>query len=508
MALCVVVGAGTFRACRELQATRVRAPEGAFECSPATCCVEACVLMPWGAWRGGGDRRRGERRSEVTTECVVLGDYLQRMARRSRDVAGAMSVEIVGAACLAVIFPITIRSLGPELYGKYTVLYLIFGLIGLWVYAGPTASVIQLILQLEHDDEQVMQRCRRQLIVVWAPSSVLGTAIAVALVGQSLLVPAALVIGLDLLLAGLASLNFSNVFAIDGVTAAAKLRMVQPILRVLGVVGLAAAGTVSILSLVGVNIVVSGIMLLLSSAVIRRRQRPDWLGTRWLGRRELVRYSVYYSASMSTNAVQNEGEKFALATYRPAAEVGEYAAAYRVVQTSLLPMSALMAAASRWFMVKDDRVGAQRLRTQRLSVVVAAYGIVVAAAILMGADIIQWVAGSEYTEVSTIAVWLMFFPLLHGLADLPPMGLLGLGRNRERMLMGFGTSVAAIVCYLALVPHFGWRGAVIGTYVSEVVSIAAGWVLLVRYQHVADLARSDERGANEEPVPSEPGFSE
>jgi O-antigen/teichoic acid export membrane protein len=313
----------------------------------------------------------------------------------------------------------------------------------------------------------------------------------VALVGRSLLVPAALVIGLDLLFAGLASLNFSNVFAIDGVTAAAKLRMVQPILRVLGVVGLAAAGTVSILSLVGVNVVVSVTMFLLSSAVIRRRERPDWLGTRSLSRRELARYSAYYSASMSTNAVQNEGEKFVLATYRPAAEVGEYAAAYRVVQTSLLPMSALMGAASRWFMVKDERVGAQRLRAQRLSVVVAVYGVLVAAVILVGADIIQWVAGSEYTEVSVIAVWLMFFPLLHGLADIPPMGLLGLGRNRERMLMGFGTSVAAVVGYLALVPHLGWRGAVIGTYVSELAGIAAGWVLLVRYQKIADSTLAD-----------------
>ncbi len=419
-----------------------------------------------------------------------------------------MGVEIVTAVSLAIIFPITIRNLGPELYGKYTVLYLIFGLVGLWVYAGPTASIVQLILQLEYDSDQVMKLSRRQMILVWAPSSLVGTVVAVALVGRSLLVPAALVVVVDLLLAGLTSMNLANVFAVDGVIRAAKLRMIQPIIRSCGVVALAIADQVSILTLVCLNVAASAVMLLVSTWAIRHRQRPEWLGERRLGARLLARYTVYYSASMSTNAVQNEGEKFVLATYRPANEVGEYAAAYRVVQTSLIPMGALMSAASRWFMQKDDQLGGQRARTKRLSVVVGAYGILVAVAILLGANVIQWVVGSEYTEASQIAVWLTLFPLLHGLADLPPMGLLGLGRNRERMFMGFGTSLASIVAYLLLVPPFGWRGAVVGTYLSELAAIAAGWILLIHYQRAADLARSDERGANEEPVPSEPGFSE
>jgi O-antigen/teichoic acid export membrane protein len=211
---------------------------------------------------------------------------------------------------------------------------------------------------------------------------------------------------------------------------------------------------------------------------------------------------------MSTNVVQGEGEKFVLATYRPASELGEYAAAYRVVQISLIPMGALMGAANRWYMQKDDRPGGQRERTKRLSVVVAAYGIAVAAAILLGADLIQWVVGPEFTEASTIAVWLMLLPLLHGLSDLPPMGLLGLGRNRERMVMGFGTSLASILCYLALVPPYGWRGAVVGTYVSEVAAIAAGWILLVRFQKSADSARSDECSPSGERLSSEPGLGQ
>ena len=44
----------------------------------------------------------------------------------------------------------------------------------------------------------------------------------------------------------------------------------------------------------------------------------------------------------------------------------------------------------------------------------------------------------------------------------------------------------AIVAYLALVPSLGWRGAVLGTYISETAGIVAGWLMLVRYQRIAD----------------------
>ncbi len=153
---------------------------------------------------------------------------------------------------------------------------------------------------------------------------------------------------------------------------------------------------------------------------------------------------------------------------------------------TLIPFSAVMAAATRWFMVRDERPGAQLTRTARLSVPAGFMASSPAVAIFVGRDLIQWVAGSEFDEVAVISAWLCLLPLLHGLAELPPMGLLGLGRNRERMFMGFATSAVAIVAYLALVPPLGWRGAVLGTYISETAGIVAGWLMLVRYQRIAD----------------------
>jgi O-antigen/teichoic acid export membrane protein len=139
-------------------------------------------------------------------------------------------------------------------------------------------------------------------------------------------------------------------------------------------------------------------------------------------------------------------------------------------------------------MVKDDRAGAQVARAARLSAVTAIYGVFAAVVLVLSTGIVGWVVGSEFDQAPLIVAWLCLLPLFQGLAELPTMGLLGLNRNRARTVMGIATCIAALVAYLVLVPPFGWRGAVIGTYFSEFVCIVVGWPLLIRYQRVADAA--------------------
>jgi O-antigen/teichoic acid export membrane protein len=414
-----------------------------------------------------------------------IRDLAGRVARRWRDVASTLVLEVASLVSLFVTFPITIRALGPELYGKYTVLYLVFGLAGLWVYSGLSAAVVQLILQLEYGSEEVLRLGRRQIMITGLPAVVIGTVVVMLLVGWELFVPAVLVLGVDFFLASLASLYMSEVLAIDGVVRAAHLRLWQPVVRVIGVVALAVVGQVTIITLVCVNIAMSAILLARSHHAIKHRvmaARAD----HHPGAREVAHYSVLYAVSMSTNAAQDEGEKFVMASTRTKLEVGEYAAAYRIVSPAMIPLNALIAAAGRWFLVRDHTTGAQVARTARLSLVTAAYGIVAAMALLLSTGIVGWVVGSEFEQAPLIVSWLCLLPLFQGLAELPTMGLLGLNRNRARMNMGIGTCVAALVAYVALVPTFGWRGAVIGTYVSELVCIVAGWILLIRYQRLAD----------------------
>lgn len=422
-----------------------------------------------------------------------VGDYVGRARRRARDLVSSMGLELLGLASMAIIVPLTLRLLGPEEYGEYVILYLVYGLLSLLVSAGLSGALVQLLLQLEFDVTSTTRLVRRQLVLVWAPCSVVGVAIAVAIVGTDLLMAAVLVIIVDLLITGLANLNVARIFAMTGVAEAARIRMVNPVVRTVAVLLLSLTGTLTVLSLVATNVLSAGTMLVVSGILVRRSRNNHQTSERRCDARTVLRYSTYYSTSMMTNAAQDEGEKFVLAANRPVAEVGQYAAAYRLVSAALIPLGAVTAVASRSFLLRDDSVGGQRSRAARLSVAVGVYGVLVAIAILLGQNLVGWVAGPEFDEAATIAAWLCLFPLLHGLADIPPLGLIGLGRNRARVWMGVATSIIAIAAYLLLVPSLGWRGAVLGTYISELGCIIIGWSLLIRSQRRADTEKGPQQ---------------
>ena len=104
--------------------------------------------------------------------------YSERIAARWRDVASSLSLQIVAMVSLAIVFPLNLRALGPEIYGQYTVIYLISGLVGLWISAAPTAALSLLILQLERNSDDTLHLARRLFLLCAGPAAVLGTLIA------------------------------------------------------------------------------------------------------------------------------------------------------------------------------------------------------------------------------------------------------------------------------------------------------------------------------------------
>jgi O-antigen/teichoic acid export membrane protein len=402
---------------------------------------------------------------------------------RAGEVSNALVYEVVFAVSLAVIFPLTLRGLGPTDYGSYATMYAIAGFAITWVFAGTGQSVVQLIVQRHRDPRSVVSTARRQVAVVALPAGLVGLALTRLILGQDLLGPALILFGSDLLIAGIAEVHLAAVYSTLGVAASVRIRAVGPIVRAVGVASLFAVNAITVTSLILVNLAAT-VAILATALVVSRSalgQPTESTGSS-TSRREVRNLSTMFSTSMSTNAVQNEGEKFILASFRPLSEVGEYQAAYRVVGVTLIPLNAVYVAANRWFLARHDRAGGQVRRSALLSIPLLCYGLACALAIVIGQPIIEWLVGPEFEAAATITLWLAAVPLLHALADVPPLGLIGLGENRLRMYLGFCTSAVALLAYLALIPHIGWKGAVIGTYVSELATIGGGWFLLRRCQ--------------------------
>lgn len=418
-----------------------------------------------------------------------LRDRIPAIAVKAREVAAAMVYEIVLAVSLLIIFPITVRGLGTAEYGEYTTIYVIAGFAITWVYAGASAAVLQLLMQRRRETASVLSTSRRQVLLTAVPAACVGLVLTVAVLGGDLWLPALLAFASSLVTMGLAEMNVAAIFSHLGVGAATRIRTLDPLLRAVGVACLGAFGLVTIVNLVLVNWLATSVVLLVST-LVRRRLDLDESDRRGTSGRELLGLSTLYSTSMTTNSVQNEGEKFILATFRPVSEVGEYQAAYRLVSAGTMPMHALQVAAARWFLPHDDRRGAQVRRSAVVSAVTAAYGVVCAVGIVVGQPIVRWFLGEEFEAAATITLWLALMPLFQGLAEIPPLGLIGLARNRARTVLGVGVAGVALVGYLILVPAWGWKGAVVGTYFSEALSIAVGWWFLLRYQRMQDAVSS------------------
>jgi O-antigen/teichoic acid export membrane protein len=423
---------------------------------------------------------------------AVLARLLPSLGSKVREVAAALTYEVVYLVSLVVVFPLTIRGLGTAQYGEYATIYVIAGIAMVWVYAGANGAVAQLLLQMHRNTRSVLGLARRQVLLAAAPAAIVGLGATWWLLGIDLW-PAALVIFCgDLLVLGIAEVQLASVFSHLGVAAATRVRIVAPIFKAVAVAALSAFGALSLMSLVIVNFATSATLLTLSWLAVRAMLRDLNESGEPTTRRELFRLSALYSTSMSTNAAQGEGEKFVLAAFRPTTEVGEYQAAYRIVSTALVPFRAVQTAAIRWFLPNDDGGSGQVRRAAVLSGASAIYGAACAVGIIVFEPVIRAVLGPEFEGAVTMTKWLSLVPLFHGLAEVPLLGLLGLGRNRARTLLGVATAALAIVAYLLLIPSMGWEGAVLGTYLSEMAMIVAGWALLIRFQRQSDELRADE----------------
>ncbi len=409
------------------------------------------------------------------------------LVKPARDVVATLGYELLLSASALVIFPIVASRLGPADYGLYTTLYVISGFSTLWVWAGSTSALVQLLLRANRTVESVLRTTRRHTLRLAAPALPIAVGVALAIFGVDALLAALVILSTELLVTGRAETNLSTVFSLAGPRSSTRARAVLPVSRVCGVLALAALDAVSVVNLAIVNLLAALILWSVSRRALATSLRCDDRAEQTPATpQEASQLARLYATSMSTNVVQDQGDKFVLAATRPQVEVGEYGAAYRVVSFAFLPLHAVNLAANRWFLRRDDRPRSHLDKALKLLVPTSIYGIVSGVAIVVARPLTELLVGPKFEEAAQISVWLCGFPLARGLADIPVMGLLGLGENKVRTVLGVVGAFATVLVYLALVPTLGWQGAVIGTYVSEALTSSAGWALLVSRQRRRD----------------------
>jgi O-antigen/teichoic acid export membrane protein len=210
----------------------------------------------------------------------------------------------------------------------------------------------------------------------------------------------------------------------------------------------------------------------------------------WPQARGEVREGFYFAASQTAQTVYNDIDKTMLARLSTLEATGIYGAAYRIIDVSFVPVSALLWSSYPSFFREGARGIASSLAYARpLLLRALAYAAVVCGGLLLGAGIVPHILGEQYRSTAEALRWLSVLPLLKVVHYFLSDTLTGAGHQSVRTSLQASVAVFNVLLNLWIIPAYSWRGAAWSSIASDAalvlgVSVAV-WVLNRRFQLAA-----------------------
>jgi O-antigen/teichoic acid export membrane protein len=219
--------------------------------------------------------------------------------------------------------------------------------------------------------------------------------------------------------------------------------------------------------------VVSG--LAATAYAIWRLDRPRWhFAAKDLGLG--FHFCLYYIADSAIRDI----DKPLVAFFAGPVAAGLYAAAYRIVDATAMPLRALTAAFyARFF--KHGHRGIEHSFNFALKVlpVVLGYTLAAGAALTIGSNYLPLVLGEQFRDSVPMVRWLAFLPVFSALVAVGGDVLTTTGRQRVRALVVCFLSLSPVLLCWLLVPRFGAIGAAYAALGNVVLVASAIWAMVV-----------------------------
>ncbi len=397
--------------------------------------------------------------------------------------------DLLAMATALTSFQLLQRALLVEQYGAYIGLYGLVGALGAISMSGVGLALLQRLIGARDEPSSAL-RSFLSLSMVIGVVAVLVVGAVGMLTLQLTRAEIAVVAVAELIAVAVVWIAAVSVQAASGYPAAARVRMGIVAIRLVTLVVLQVTGNLTILRLgLGFLIGFSGYGTYLLVVHLPKHGysvgacRPTALS---------IRSSAMFSIPMGASKLQTDGDKWFLNVFRFEADAGLYGAAYRVVQLGTLPLLALDAAAFQRFLPQGDgERGLHWHRAKRLAMLVTVASVGLALALYAALPLLGFLFTDDYQDALGIVPWLLLLIPLLAVSSTPLNGLLGLGHADKRMYVYLSSSALSVAIYFLLIPSYSWRGAVVGTFVSETYLVAMGWGALWFYQRRADEALDD-----------------
>lgn len=204
---------------------------------------------------------------------------------------------------------------------------------------------------------------------------------------------------------------------------------------------------------------------------------------------------IGFSFAGSTQSVYNDVDKLMLSHYGMNAANGIYTMAYRIVDFSTTPVSAIDAAVlPRYFALNREGFAAVGRMARRALPAAALAGLAAAGVTLLASPFVIRIVGHGFADAMLAIRWLCLLPILRGIHQLAGGMLTATGRQNYRTAAQFVVAVLNLVLNLIWIPAHGWLGAAWASLISDgTLGILNLLLVLVIYSRVGRKNHADLR---------------
>ena len=184
----------------------------------------------------------------------------------------------------------------------------------------------------------------------------------------------------------------------------------------------------------------------------------------------------YFAVSLASQTVYNDIDKTMLVRFGGLAATGIYGAAYRIVDASFSPVSALVYAAyARFFQHGANGIDGGVRFAKKLLPYSAAYGALAAILLTMGSPLLPILLGGQFAQTSIALRWLSPLLLLKSFHYFFVASLSGSGAQRVAAPIQVSVAIINVLLNLWLIPVYSWRGAAWASLLTDGLLAISLW---------------------------------
>jgi|GEM_PF-1679038 Membrane protein involved in the export of O-antigen and teichoic acid len=393
--------------------------------------------------------------------------------RDSSNLALGQTIKLV---LQAVYFLCMARSLGPEQYGAFVAVTAMTSIITPYVGLGCG----NLFLKNVRSGRRDAQLCwGNGLLTTIATGLLASAALCLSSAVWAPVVPLPLIAAIcvsDLIFTRIVDLASFGFAASNRMSKTAVQNAIMSVLRVAGILFLIVAYrqvTVSLWAWVYlVTGIAGGLFALFEGNRMWGMPRIS-LAANWQDMRE----GSFFSISTSAQTIYNDIDKTMLARLSTYSATGVYAAAYRIIDTSLTPVRSLVSAAyPNFFRIGTEGVGATYNYAKRLIRKALVFGVLDFIGLILFAPLASFVLGPKYEDVAPAIQLLALIPVMRCAHWFLADALSGANEQGLRTGIQVGVALLNIGLNFLILPRWSWVGAAWTSLASDAALLIAVYV--------------------------------